>query len=166
MKLKERFLLMLATGLGPLLIRTLRLLMVLEHRGRGAVEALSARGENYILAFWHGQLLMMPCSYPGRRISVLISEHRDGELISRTLGRLGFEVTRGSTTSGGARALRQLVRLARQHYDVAITPDGPRGPRHRVQAGVIELARLSRLPIIPVAFGCSKKKTCAPGTTF
>jgi lysophospholipid acyltransferase (LPLAT)-like uncharacterized protein len=163
-RLRERLLLGLVPCLATALIRVLRLLMRFEYRRRDIVQDLTARGERFILAFWHGQMLMMPYAYPGPRISVLISEHRDGELIARTLQRLGFSVTRGSTTAGGARALRQLVRLARQGYDIAITPDGPRGPRHRVQRGVVELARLTGLPIVPVAFGASKKKLYAPGT--
>jgi hypothetical protein len=158
MKLGERILLAVAPRLATGLIRGLRRLMRLEFRGREMIEEMAARGEHYILAFWHGQMLLMPYAYPGSRISILISEHRDGELISRTMQRLGFSVTRGSTTASGARALRQLVRLTRQGYDVAITPDGPRGPRHVAQRGVIELARLSGLPIVPVAFGASKKK--------
>lgn len=162
--LKERLVLALAPRLAALLIRSLRRLVRLEYRRRGIVEDLVSRGERFILAFWHGQLLMMPYAYPGRRMTVLISEHRDGELVGRTMQRLGFSVTRGSTTSGGARALHALVRQARQGWDVAITPDGPRGPRHVAQRGVVELARLSGLPIVPAAFGASKKKACAPGT--
>jgi lysophospholipid acyltransferase (LPLAT)-like uncharacterized protein len=163
-RLRERLVLGLAPRLATALIRVLRRLMRFEYRRPEIVREMAARGERFILAFWHGQMLMMPYAYPGARISILISEHRDGELIARTMQRLGFAVTRGSTTSGGARALRRLVRLARRGHDVAITPDGPRGPRHRVQRGVVELARLTGLPIVPVAFGASKKKLCAPGT--
>lgn len=161
---KERLLVALAPPLAALLIRLLRRLMRIEYRRQEIVDDLVARGQRFILAFWHGQLLMMPYGYPGSRMAVLISEHRDGELVARTMRRLGFFITRGSTTSGGARGLRRLVRLARQGYDVAITPDGPRGPRHVAQRGTVELARLSGLPIVPVAFGASKKKPSAPGT--
>jgi hypothetical protein len=161
---RERLVLAAAPVLGALLIRGLRRLLRLEHRRAEQLRGMVERGERLILAFWHGQLLMMPYSYPGRRISALISEHRDGELIARTLQRLGFGVSRGSTTSGGARALREMVRRVREGWDIAITPDGPRGPRHTVQQGAIELARLTGLPIVPVAFGASKKKLCAPGT--
>ncbi len=161
--MKHRLILALAPRLAALLIRALRRLVRLEYRGRDTVLGMAARGERFIMAFWHGQLLMMPYAYPGPGMTALISEHRDGELIARTVQRLGFFVTRGSTTAGAARGLRQLVKQARQGYDVAITPDGPRGPRHVAQPGAIELARLSGLPIVPVAFGASKKKACAPG---
>jgi len=161
---KDRLLLALAPPLAALLVRGLRLVTRLEWRRREIAEGMVARGERFIMAFWHGQLLMMPYAYLGPRMTALFSEHRDGELVGRTMARLGFIHTRGSSTQGGARGMRQLVRLARQGFDVAITPDGPRGPRHVVQRGVIELARLTGLPILPVAFDARKKKLCAPGT--
>jgi lysophospholipid acyltransferase (LPLAT)-like uncharacterized protein len=94
----------------------------------------------------------MRYAYPGRRISVLISRHRDGEMIARTLSCFGIHSTRGSSTSGGAAALREIVRRIEQGWDAAFTPDGPRGPRHVVQPGVIESARLSGAKIVPVSF--------------
>ena len=79
---------------------------------------------------------MIPLGYRGRRVRVLISQHRDGELVCRVIKRFGFEAVRGSTTRGGHAALRQLVHWGRQGADLAVTPDGPRGPRCRVQPGV------------------------------
>ncbi len=163
---KERLLLFLAPLVGVLIIRMLRRVMVIEYRGREIVHQNLARGENVLYTFWHDQLLMMHYAYFGSGISTLISEHRDGEMLARTLRRLGHSVIRGSTTSGGARALRNMVRCARNGFDLAIAPDGPRGPRHQAQSGAVELARLSSLRIIPVAFGVSKKKLCAPGIAF
>jgi lysophospholipid acyltransferase (LPLAT)-like uncharacterized protein len=121
--------------------------------GRGHVEACLARGEQVIVAFWHGQLLMMPFVYPGQAATILISQHRDGEYITRIAQWLGFSVVRGSATRGGALAFKQLVHSLRDGNHVVITPDGPRGPRQRVKSGVIELARLTGMPILPVAFG-------------
>jgi lysophospholipid acyltransferase (LPLAT)-like uncharacterized protein len=119
-----------------------------------------------IVAFWHGRQLMMPFAYRGKKISILISRHRDGELIARTVGRFGFHAARGSTTRGGAAALMHLARSARAGDDLAVTPDGPRGPRQAVQLGVVELAKLTGRPIIPLAFGASKKKFFRPGMAF
>lgn len=152
MRAGERLLLWLAPRLAALLIRALRASLRVRHVGREALDRLEAGGERYIHAFWHGRLLLMPYSYRGPRITILISQHRDGEYIARTMERLGFHTTRGSTTRGGAAALRQSVRRLQEGYDLGITPDGPRGPRHRVQAGVIEAARLSGAPIVPVSF--------------
>ena len=152
MRRGERLTLAVIPKLAAWWIRLLHATLRVRHVGREPLDALEARGDRYIHAFWHGRLLMMPYSYRGDRITVLISQHRDGEYISRTLQRLGFHTTRGSTTRGGVRGLRAAVRRIRQGFDLGITPDGPRGPRHRVQAGVVEAARLSGAPIVPVTF--------------
>src|SRR5437867_2261364 len=151
----ERARVALVALIAGLAIRALRGTMRVEYRNRSAVDR--ARGERrrpFILSFWHGRLLLMRYAYPGRRITVLISRHRDGEIIARTLALFGIHSTRGSTTKGGASGLREIVRRLRDGWDAAFTPDGPRGPRHRVQPGVIEAARLSGAPIVPVTFAC------------
>ena len=113
----------------------------------------------FILAFWHGRLLMMPyCWRRGRPITLLISLHRDGELLAKTVGHFKFSTVRGSSKRGGAGALRSLVRaLGRNHY-AGLTPDGPTGPRMRASDGIISVARLSGAPIIPATFGTSRCK--------
>ena len=105
-----------------------------------------------IFAFWHSRLLLMPYISRGREAAVLISQHRDGEIISRTMSCFGFSSVRGSTTRGGAGALRKMPKLVREGLDLAITPDGPRGPARRVQPGIILTARLSGRPVLPVTF--------------
>ncbi len=139
----------IASGLMRIGAATLRRMDI----GREHVDACLARGERVIVAFWHGRLLMMPFVYPGQPTVILISQHRDGEYITRIAERLGFAVVRGSATRGGARAFKQLIRSLRDGRHVVITPDGPKGPPLRVKSGVIELARLSGMPILPVAFG-------------
>ncbi len=121
--------------------------------GRHHVEYCLAKGEHVIVAFWHGRLLMMPFVFPGYSATILISQHRDGEYITRIAERLGYTVVRGSATRGGARAFKQLLQCLKDGKHVAITPDGPKGPPQQVKSGVIELARLSGMPILPVAFG-------------
>ncbi len=144
--------------LAAVLIRILRSTMRLRCAGAGHLRSLRARGGTYIHAFWHGHLLLMPYAYFGGKIAILISEHRDGEYIARTMERFGHGSIRGSTTSGGAAALRKAVRFARAGGDLGFTPDGPRGPRHKAQMGVVLAARLSGLPVVPVGFGASPAK--------
>jgi lysophospholipid acyltransferase (LPLAT)-like uncharacterized protein len=139
----------IASGLMRLVATTLRRSDV----GREHPESCLAKGERVIVAFWHGRLLMMPFVYPGRVATVLISQHRDGEYISRIAERLGFQVVRGSATRGGALAFKQLISSLRNGNHVVITPDGPKGPKGTVKSGVLELARLTGMPILPVAFG-------------
>lgn len=108
----------------------------------------------FILCFWHGRLLMMPHCWPtDRSIHMLISQHRDGQIIARTVGHFGIKTVTGSSSKGGAQALRAMVKSLRAGDCVGITPDGPRGPRMRASEGIVNLARLAGVPIIPATFG-------------
>jgi lysophospholipid acyltransferase (LPLAT)-like uncharacterized protein len=160
--LKNRLALSLAPRLASGLIRFLRPLMRWTVVNDEAVLSLHRAGRPYVHAFFHDQLLLMTYSYRGaafgRRLAVLASRHRDGEYVARTLERFGHLLVRGSTGRGGMSGLRQMVRLLREGFDAAFATDGPRGPRHQVQIGVIEAARLGRAPIIPVAFAAAVKK--------
>ena len=151
---------------GTWLIRILGATLRRRTLGGEAVDQLYRKGERIIIAFWHGRSLMMPLAYRGRLAYILISQHRDGELIARITQRFGFGAVRGSTTRGGTAALRQLISLGRGGADLVITPDGPKGPCHVAQPGVIQLAKASGLPIVPLAFGCSKKNSSGAGTGF
>ena len=165
---KHRLGLLAGPVLASGLIRALRRLMRWRHLDREPVLELHRRGLPYVHAFFHDQLLMMTYSYAGapfgRRLAVLSSRHRDGEYVSRTLERFGHLMVRGSTGRGAVGGLKEMIRHLRQGRDAAFATDGPRGPRHRVQIGVIEAARLGAAPIVPVAFAASKKKPCARGT--
>ncbi len=115
------------------------------------------QGKCMIYAFWHAHILAP--SYIGRNLGakVLISQHRDGEYIARVVQRLGNDVARGSTTRGGARALLSMIKkIKEEKVSLAITPDGPKGPRFVVQSGVIMLGQKTRYPIIPVMVYHSK----------
>lgn len=151
---RDAILSLLAAGV----IRGLRASVRLRHHGDGPVRQWEARGEHFILAFWHRHLLLMPYAYRGRRISVLVSQSRDGELIARTVARLGIDSSRGSSSRGGAAGMRSLLRKAAEGWDLAFTPDGPRGPAGEVQPGVILAAAATGLPVQPVAVGASRAK--------
>ncbi|MBM4132444.1 MAG: DUF374 domain-containing protein [Nitrospira sp.] len=159
----HRLTLTLVPPIGAALIRLLGKSMRIETEGAEPMLALYARGQRCIFAFWHSRQLMMPLAYRGSQIYILISRHRDGELIRRIVSRFGFRSVRGSTTRGGAAALRELVQLGRSGADLAITPDGPKGPRQVAQMGVIHLAKATGLPIVPVTFSCSKKNSSRAG---
>ncbi len=159
-----RFAHTLVPVLGYGLIRGLGKTMRWSVEGADVVDRLYDEGKRIIIAFWHGQQLMMPLAYRGKGAHILISQHRDGELICRIVKRFGFGAVRGSTTRGGSLALRQLIRLGRAGSDLVVTPDGPKGPRHVVQLGVIHLAQATGLPIVPLTFACSKKKSFPVGT--
>ena len=149
--------------MGALLIRGLARSMRFETMGQQAVDRLYREGRHIILAFWHAQQLMIPIGYRGDGSHVLISRHGDGEIIARIIARFGHQAVRGSSTRGGAGALRALIKLGRSGRDVVVTPDGPKGPRHVAKAGVIQLAKATGLPIVPLAFACSKKNSLRAG---
>jgi lysophospholipid acyltransferase (LPLAT)-like uncharacterized protein len=88
---------------------------------------------------------------------VMVSRSRDGELISRTIKRLGFKPVRGSSSRGGSSALLSLSKKLENGADAAVTPDGPRGPRYRAQAGVIHLAQRSGRPVVPLTYSANRK---------
>jgi len=155
-----------APSLVAALIRGVGKTLRIDTVNGAAIVARWRKGEAVIIAFWHGRQLMLPLAYHGRGLSILISRHRDGELIARAMRAFGFSAVRGSTTRGGSSALRALVAEGRRGRDLAVTPDGPKGPRGVVQPGVIQLARLTGLPVFPLAFGASKKKFWTRGTVF
>jgi len=151
---------------GVAVIRALGRSMRIETRGQEHVDRLYHEGKRVIIAFWHARQLMMPLTYRGTLAHILISQHQDGEIIARIVERFGFRAVRGSSTRGGVEALRELIRLGRSGVDLVVTPDGPNGPRQVAKMGVIQLARASRLPIIPLAFSCSKKNSLRVGTAL
>ena len=107
-----------------------------------------------IMACWHGELLMIPYAYTIFRktphVKLLISEHFDGNLIAKTLSFFNFETIRGSSTRGGAKALIQSIKEIKNGYDLGITPDGPKGPRHEVADGIIIMAQKAKVDIVLV----------------
>jgi len=110
-----------------------------------------ARGERVILAFWHDRLLLMPFAERRRqRVCILVSRHRDGELITRAVRPLGIEIARGSSTRGWAGGLKDLLRAHRAGANLAFAPDGPRGPRHVAKSGVVQVARATGAVIVPI----------------
>ena len=110
-----------------------------------------------IMCFWHNRILGITLAflrhYPGKTrqgVNVLTSASRDGEILAQLVGRFGMDAVRGSSSRRGSRALRELIELTENGCDIAITPDGPRGPRYSFGPGAISLAQLTAAPIAPV----------------
>lgn len=113
-----------------------------------------------IFVLWHGELLMLIFAYmdyrKSKNIDTIVSEHKDGEIISKVLSLFGGGSIRGSSTRGGLRALRGALESLRGGRDVGITPDGPRGPRHSVANGVVLLAQKTHVPIVAMNVQASR----------
>jgi lysophospholipid acyltransferase (LPLAT)-like uncharacterized protein len=115
------------------------------------VRALKKDGQPFLYVLWHGQLLPLLWTHRERSVSVMISEHRDGEIIARVATSLGFRTVRGSTSRGAARALLGASREVEAGYDLAVTVDGPRGPAGRVAPGALVIAQRTGAPMVPTA---------------
>ena len=128
-------------------------------RGEAQANAYHEAGRPFILAFWHGRLLMMSYAWQHKsHVNMLISSHRDGQLVARTMSHFGIRSIAGSTTRGGWSALRSLVKILRSGGIVGITPDGPQGPRMRASNGIITIARLANAPILPLTFSTRRRR--------
>lgn len=117
-----------AARLGGLLVRALGATWRYRVTSDEAVKRFRADGTPIVFALWHGQLLPLLYHHRGQGVTVLISEHADGEIIARIATALGYRTVRGSTSRGASRALIGLTRVIRDRGDLAVTPDGPRGP--------------------------------------
>ena len=113
-------------------------------------------GQPVIYAFWHNRILAITAAflrvYPRDRKGVLVltSASKDGMWLGALAGRLGMGSVRGSSSRRGATAMRELIEKVELGHDIAITPDGPRGPRYKLGPGMIYLAQRARIPIIPI----------------
>jgi lysophospholipid acyltransferase (LPLAT)-like uncharacterized protein len=133
--------------------------------GRAHRDAAAARPGGLIAAFWHGRLFFSPLwPPPGRRTLAMISENRDGALIAAVVARFGIDAVRGSSADprkpgkdkGGRRAFAAGLRALREGGVLAVTPDGPRGPRMRAQPGVAALSTTGRAPVLPIAVSTAR----------
>jgi lysophospholipid acyltransferase (LPLAT)-like uncharacterized protein len=156
MKLKDKLLVAIVPWLGAKLIRFIALTQGSVILGEAAVEECRQRGKHVILCAWHDQLLMMVTIYKGPGAKILISRSRDGELIARTVSYFGQGAVRGSSSRGGREAFREMLKFAELDVDLAVTPDGPKGPRRQIKDGVLQMARISGRPVVPLAYVCSR----------
>ena len=151
----DKLLLSVAPWLAAKIMSWLHRRLKPEIIGAQEIRRLWADGQPVIMAFWHDQLFLMIKGYEGPGAKVLISSSKDGELIARTMAYFDVGSVRGSSNRGGRAAFREMVELSREQLDLAFTPDGPKGPRHIAKEGVMQLARISKRPFLPIAFACS-----------
>lgn len=132
-----------------------------------ATEMLIRQGRPFIGAFWHGRLLMSFPAWHSLRtklgirnhpdLYIIGSMHGDGQLVHHTARRLGARTLFGSSRRGGARVLREAKRVLEQGNILVMTPDGPKGPRMRLQPGIAYLARHTKVPVVPVTFAARRQ---------
>ncbi len=143
--------------IGMLIIYLLGITYRKEVVGRESEQSLITRGLNPIYALWHGRLLYLPFHYRWQKnLYSLVSPSTDGEIIARTIRLFGVRTVRGSSYKSGSTAFRNLIRVVRDKGRVFITVDGSRGPVFKVQKGILHLAKISGMPVLPVTYGAEK----------
>jgi lysophospholipid acyltransferase (LPLAT)-like uncharacterized protein len=120
-------------------------------------DGLDTKGQGAIFVTWHGRSLLPANVFRNRGYWALISLSRDGEIQNCVFQKFGFQTIRGSTGRGGVRGALQMARKVKEGGVLAFTPDGPRGPTHKVQLGVILMAEKSGAPIIPLGVSSNRR---------
>jgi len=138
-----------------LLAKTLRLTLV----NNAPIKESIAKGEHFVLAFWHGTMFFPWYYHRNQEMLGLTSQSKDGDVLARLLKKWNYKVMRGSSSKGGDVALGIMVDFARFEGAVAVTPDGPRGPRHKMKAGAVITAKKGFVPLYLLGVGYSKKIT-------
>ena len=152
--LKYKFIGIAGNGLINLIFGTMKIRVL----GFEAVQKL-VESKRIIFAFWHSRILMVSYLYQGWGAAILVSQSKDGEIIAQILNRQGHRIVRGSTSQGGTRAMAHIIRILKKDQCTGgITPDGPRGPRYKVQPGVITLGKKTGYPVIPITYSARKIK--------
>ena len=152
--------------LGKLLIDFLFNTMKIEREGFERVKPIISSGK-VIFAVWHSRMLLFAYLCKGLNGTAMVSRSKDGEIVARVIQRQGHEVVRGSTRRGGLQALSRLIKKVKEeNRPCLIVPDGPQGPRSRVQPGIIILAKKTGYPIVPISYSARKIKVFASWDRF
>lgn len=128
-----------------------------EEIGRKTIDRLDAERQVMIICLWHGEISALFGIKRQLRLTAVISQSKDGEMLSQAAGRMGFKAVRGSSSRGGAEALRGIVRVMRRDAEnPCVTMDGPRGPFHEVKDGVFFMAHFGRGLLVPTRVQCQR----------
>jgi hypothetical protein len=133
--------------LAAILIRILGITWKIKFKGLSLIKKYSSQ---VLYVFWHENMLPPLFTHRGRKVGVIVSPSRDGELINRVLKLFGFKVFRGDTKSKGSEALIQLIKYGKEGHEIAITPDGPKGPRRKAKTGALIVAKRTDIPVLAV----------------
>jgi lysophospholipid acyltransferase (LPLAT)-like uncharacterized protein len=131
----------------------------IEKKNFKVIEELKIKKQNFVLAFWHETMILPWYLHGATDFAALTSKSKDGDLLAKILKKWKYQVVRGSSSTGGDVALGIMVDYARNKYSIAITPDGPRGPKQKFKAGAVITAKKSGIPVVLAGVGFKKKKT-------
>lgn len=145
----------IASFLINVLLKTVRLRI----ENSDVVKELDKQKKNYVVAFWHGSMLIGWFMQRNRNFASLVSKSKDGDVLTAILEKWNFHVVRGSSSKGGHEALDLMIHLTEENYHLAITPDGPTGPIFKMKPGAVITARRSQIPLLLVGIGMKSKWT-------
>lgn len=157
-KLKQDFLRFIGTYILNYAVNILCKSIRIRYSNLNIIESLENQNKNFVLAFWHGNMLVPWFQFRNKDIVALISKSKDGDLLAKLLRHWKYQVVRGSSSNGGNTALGIMVDYAKNKSSVAVTPDGPKGPRFKFKAGAVITAKKSGIPLVLVAAGIKRKR--------
>lgn len=160
MKLSERqkrILRFLGTRLAGFFINVLLNSVRIKIQNREAVEKLISEKKNFVVAFWHGSMMLGWYLHRRMNCAALVSLSKDGDVLAHILSGWKFKVVRGSSHIGGKEALLSMMSLIKQNFSLTITPDGPTGPIHKMKAGAVITAKKTGVPLFLIGIGIKNK---------
>lgn len=165
-KLKQNILRSLGNFTISWLINILLTTVKVKIQNREVFDELEKQNHPFIAAFWHGKMLIPWYMFKDKYFAALVSQSKDGELLTKVLRSWKYNVVRGSSHKGGKEALSNMIELAKSGKSLAVTPDGPTGPIYKFKAGTVITARESGIPIILIGVGFDKKKNLKSWDNF
>lgn len=155
MALNGEFKIKFAAWFAWVMLNIIGRLVKIRYIGEKYLEDISSQNIRCILSLWHGRMFIPIFAQRNKEVVAMVSQHADGEFIARAVERMGYITVRGSSTRGGGKALREMVKLMRSGHNGAMMVDGPKGPKGQFKPGTIILAQLSGARIVPMTHACS-----------
>ncbi|MBI5363080.1 MAG: lysophospholipid acyltransferase family protein [Planctomycetes bacterium] len=153
---RRRVGLLLVSACGPFVLGRLARSWRMQVIGEEHLDRALGESRGHFMALWHGRMVLGLPHHGKRDWHVLVSPSADGDISQRLLEGFRYAVIRGSSSRGGARALREMLAVLERGSVLVITPDGPRGPRHSMNPGLAWMARATGYPVVPVGFGVDR----------
>jgi lysophospholipid acyltransferase (LPLAT)-like uncharacterized protein len=166
-KFKYAVLLTLLPLVASVVIRFLKLSYRIHHINKEPIDRLWQNEKSSIICFWHGRIFSaMPFAFQKTKFKVLISRHGDGEFIARVVSYFGIGAVRGSYRKSSVSSVREIMLELKKGVTVGITPDGPKGPCHIFKEGIVEIARITGKPIVPLTYSSNRNKVFSSWDKF
>ncbi|MCK9426130.1 MAG: lysophospholipid acyltransferase family protein [Ignavibacteriaceae bacterium] len=156
-KLYQDFLRFVGNYVLYILIQTLCKTLRIQSSRSEAFHSLLDENKKFVLAFWHGTMVIPWFVNRNLKLLAIISKSKDGDLLAKILRRWNYKVVRGSSSTGGNVALEIMIDHAKHECPISITPDGPRGPNFKMKAGAVITAKKSEVPLVLVGVGYKSK---------